>query len=604
MTPERFQQIGEIYDQAVELEPERRSVFLDEMCVDDEELRHEVEALLAAHKSAAGFIEQPAVELAADLFVQKTINIMDGKKIGSYQVLSLIGKGGMGEVYLARDLKLGRKVALKVLPDQFIQDVVRVKMFAREARTASALNHPNIITIFDIGQVDGTHFIATEYIEGQTVRLRLRASEMPMPEIIETAIQTANALAAAHEVGVVHRDIKPENVMIRYDGYIKVLDFGLAKLNEASTTNHGDLPSETKRTVYTLPGAVMGTASYMSPEQIRGETVDGRSDIFSLGVLIYEMAAGKTPFTGATAIEILAATLEREPLPLTQVNRQIPAELERIVAGALRKDREKRYQTMRDLLLDLESLKQQLALKNGGLVPGRPSGNNTVLLRSITGILLFIAILSALFFAKALWPSLAPERATTPKRALTYHLIAERDPKRFPDSRPFRSTGEHIFEAWYQARLMISSDQAGYLYVLNEGPPDKTSNLANYVVLFPDSNTSNWSAAISANHPVQIPQPSEAPDDDWIQWDKERGTEKLWLVWAEHSVPEFEAIKHLANPTEAGAISHPDQIIPIAQYLARHYSNKPEVVKDEEQKQITFKAKGEVLVALVRIEHQ
>ncbi len=600
MTPERFQKAGDLYDQALELEPERRSVFLREACADDEELRREVESLLAAHESAEGFIDQPAVEIAAGLFANQTSGSIEGKKIGNYLALAMLGKGGMGEIYLANDLKLRRKVALKFLSQQFLQDPVRVKMFEREARAASALNHPNIITIFDIGQFEGAHYIATEFIEGQTVRQRLKTSAMPLGEVMDVAVQTASALAAAHEAGIVHRDIKPENVMVRRDGYVKVLDFGLAKLTETRATNRVDLEAVTKGTVYTLPGVVMGTASYMSPEQTRGEIVDSRSDIFSLGVLIYEMVAGEPPFTGATAIEVLAATLEREPLPLTEFNRQTPAELERIVAKALRKDRRKRYQTIRDTLVDLENLKQQLDLESAGIGFLRRSGKKAVLLRSIAVLVMVIAVVSVIFFSRNFRSAVAPEPAAPPERALTYHLIAQRDPQRFPDSQPFRSTGEHIFEAWYQARLMISSDQAGYLYVLNEGPLDPASHLANYVILFPDSETPNWSAAISANHPALIPQTG----DNWILFDKERGTEKFWLVWSERSVPELEAVKHLANPTEAGAISNPDQIIPIAQYLARHYANKPKVLKDEEQKQITFKAKGETLVALIRIEHQ
>ena len=610
MTPERFQKVGEIYDAALELESERRKAFLIEACAGDEELRREVESLLIAHESAGGFIDQPAVEIAAGLLANWKSGPIEGTKIENYQVLSLLGKGGMGEVYLARDLKLGRKVALKVLPKQFTWDPVRVKMFEREARTASALNHPNIITIFDIGQFDGAQFIATEYIEGQTVRQRIKASAMPMRELLDVAIQTAGALAAAHDAGIVHRDIKPENVMLRRDGYVKVLDFGLAKLTETVSMSQSNLDAITTITrggAYTTTGLVMGTVSYMSPEQARGETVDGRSDIFSLGVLIYEMATGKAPFTGATAIEMLAATLEREPLPLTQCNRRIPAELELIVAKSLRKDRERRYQTTRDMLVDLQSLKQQLDFEATGIADSRRSRKKSVLLRSIAlgaALALVIVVAGAIFFSGIFRPSVAPERVVTPERTLTYHLIAQRDPRRFPDSQPFRSIGEHIFEAWYQVRLMISIDQAGYLYVLNEGPPGQADNLANYVLLFPDADTSNWSAAISANRTVQIPQPSERPDDDWIQFDKEKGTEKIWLVWSERSVPELEAVKHQANPKHLGAIEDPDQAVAIAQYLARHYARKPEVVKDEEQKQMTYKAKGEVLVAPVRIEHQ
>src|SRR5574341_1534189 len=430
MTPDRFQKVGDIYDQALELEPEWRDAFLDEVCASDEELRREVESLLAAHERAEGFIDQPAVEVAAGLFADQPSSSIEGKKIGNYQALSLLGKGGMGEVYLANDLKLGRKVALKVLLQQFMQDPVRVKMFKREARAASALNHPNIITIFDIGQSDGAHFIVSEYVEGQTIRQRLKASAMPLREAMDIAVQTADALAAAHEAGIVHRDIKPENVMVRRDGYVKVLDFGLAKLTEPPATNRIDLKeTATKGTVYTLPGVVMGTAAYMSPEQARGEIVDSRSDIFSLGVLIYEMVAGETPFTGATPLEVLAATLEREPLPLTECDRRIPAELERIVAKALRKDRRKRYQTIRDMLVDLESLKQLLDLESAGMGFFRRSGKKAALLWSTAVLVLVLAIAGAVLFSQTFRPTVAPERAAAAERALTYRLIARRDPR-------------------------------------------------------------------------------------------------------------------------------------------------------------------------------
>jgi serine/threonine protein kinase len=386
MTPERFQKIGEIYDAALGLESERRPAFLVEACAGDEELRREVESLLVAHESAGAFIDQPAVEIAAGMLANWKSGLIEGTKIENYQVLSLLGKGGMGEVYLAYDSKLGRKVALKVLLKQFIQDPMRVKMFEREARAASALNHPNIVTIFDIGRFEDAQFIATEYIEGQTLRQRIKASGMPMRELLDVAIQTAGALAAAHDAGIVHRDIKPENVMLRRDGYAKVLDFGLAKLTEPvpmSQIDQDAISTMARGDAYNTAGLVMGTVNYMSPEQARGETVDSRSDVFSLGVLIYEMATGKTPFTGANAIEVLAATLEREPLPLTQCDQRIPAELERIVAKSLRKDREQRYQTIRDMSVDLQSLKQQLDFEATGMAPSRRSNEKSSLLRRL-----------------------------------------------------------------------------------------------------------------------------------------------------------------------------------------------------------------------------
>ncbi len=607
MTPERFQKVGEIFDRAMELADEQVPAWLDEACAGDESLRAEVESLLKAHRSAVGYFDRPVVEIRADLLTNSTQQLaesMEGKEIGTYQILSLLGKGGMGEVYLARDRKLGRKVALKILPKKHLQDAMRVKMFEREARTASALNHPNIITIFEIGRFEDAHYIATEYIEGQTLRQRYAASKLPIGEVIDIATQTAAALAAAHEAGIVHRDIKPENVMIRRDGYVKVLDFGLAKLTESFASKQNLHDAITRGGAHTTSGLVMGTVAYMSPEQARAEAVDARSDVFSLGVLLYEMAAGELPFQGANAIQVLAATLEREPRPLLEHNAQIPAELERIVTKALRKERDRRYQTIRDMLVDLQTLKHDLEFKTAP-IPAAVPAKKTSAKTAVVSLLAVLALLIAgIIISKIIGdPGLSNREIAQPPRSLTYHLVAQRDPKRFPGSRPFQSTGEHIFEAWYQVRLMITSAQAGYLYVVNEGPPDPKNNLPNYVMLFPD-NESKWSAAISAERTVQIPPPIGQPDLEWIQFDEEKGTEKLWLIWSETQVPELEAVKLLANFKDAGAIGNPDQIVPLAQFLTRQSAQKPEVVNDEERKQITFKTAGKTLVALVRIEHQ
>ncbi|HYE66613.1 MAG TPA: protein kinase, partial [Pyrinomonadaceae bacterium] len=279
--------------------------------------------------------------------------------ISHYSILKKLGAGGMGEIYLAQDTRLGRPVALKLLPSAFTKDEDRLRRFEQEARAASALNHPNILTIFEIGQVDGTHYIATEFIDGETLRQRLTGARIKLGEALEIAIQVASALAAAHAAGIVHRDIKPENIMVRNDGYIKVLDFGLAKLTDPLGPTV-DPEAATRALVDTDPGVVMGTACYMSPEQAQGRAVDGRTDIWSLGVVLYEMVTGHAPFEGATKSHLIVSILEKEPPLLAQYVREVPAELERIVSKALRKDREERYQVVKDLALDLKSLKQEL----------------------------------------------------------------------------------------------------------------------------------------------------------------------------------------------------------------------------------------------------
>ncbi len=283
---------------------------------------------------------------------------MIGETLSHYRIISNIGAGGMGEVYLAEDTRLGRKVALKILNADLTKHEDRVRRFEQEARAASALSHPNILTIFDIGTEDSTHFIATEYIDGPTLRSVLARSRMKLGEILDTALQVAAALAAAHAAGIIHRDIKPENIMVRPDGLVKVLDFGLAKLIETQAPS-ADSGALTVARANTDPGTVMGTAAYMSPEQARGQSVDARTDIFSLGVVIYEMIAGRAPFEGETASHVIVSILEKEPAPLTLSSPDAPSELERIVTKALAKDKDERYQTVKDLRIDLKRLKQR-----------------------------------------------------------------------------------------------------------------------------------------------------------------------------------------------------------------------------------------------------
>ena len=275
--------------------------------------------------------------------------------LSHYRILAQLGAGGMGEVYLAEDTNLDRKVALKLLPAQFTQDEDRVRRFVQEAKAASALNHPNIITIYEIGETDGTHYIVTEFIEGETLRRRIEHSRMTTQQALDVSTQIASALSAAHAAGIVHRDIKPENVMIRPDGYVKVLDFGLAKLTEQPSLST-DTSAPTVARVDTHPGMVMGTVSYMSPEQARGQTVDARSDIFSLGVVIYEMLAGRTPFQGGSAADVFVSILEKAPVPLAHISAEVPPELERIVFKCIEKDRERRYASAQELAADLKTL--------------------------------------------------------------------------------------------------------------------------------------------------------------------------------------------------------------------------------------------------------
>src|SRR5213594_655423 len=285
-----------------------------------------------------------------------------GAKLGHYEICSQLGAGGMGEVYLAHDTKLDRKVALKILPSNHAGREL-VRRFMQEARAASALNHPNILTIYEIDDIESAQFIATEFIEGQTLRARMKVAPVKPLEAIDVSIQVASALDAAHCVGIVHRDIKPENIMLRRDGIVKVLDFGIAKLTSPQTGPLTDGDAPTLALVNTQAGMILGTAQYMSPEQARGLEVDARTDIWSLGCVLYEMVAGRQPFLGATAMDVMTSILNREPDSLVTHASERPEELEHIVGRALRKDREERYQTVADLLIDLKELKSELELQ-------------------------------------------------------------------------------------------------------------------------------------------------------------------------------------------------------------------------------------------------
>jgi len=282
-----------------------------------------------------------------------------GTTLGHYEIRSKIGKGGMGEVYLAHDTKLDRRVALKILPPEFAEDRDRMNRFVREARSASALNHPNIITIYEIGEADGTHFIATEYIEGETLQTRVNRESLSLGSTLEIAMQVASALDAAHRAGIVHRDIKPDNVMIRLDGIVKVLDFGIAKLSPTDLSEV-DSESETLVQVETRLGMILGTVAYMSPEQARGQETDARTDLWSFGCVLYEMLTRQKPFQGPTMTDVLANIVYREPASILVYREGTPAELERIVAKAVSKNKDERYQSAKDVFNDLKQLETRL----------------------------------------------------------------------------------------------------------------------------------------------------------------------------------------------------------------------------------------------------
>ncbi len=352
MTPERYQLVGKLYRAAQEIAPEQRAHFLAQACGDDRALKEEIESLLAYNTRSEGFIDRPAIQVTAEMLAAEQVNSLPGRQISHYQILSLLGRGGMGDVYRARDARLGRDVALKVLPIAYASDADRLRRFEQEARSAGRLNHPNVVTVYDVGVDGGAPYIVAELLEGDELRAHLNQGRIPQPRALDYARQMASGLAAAHGKGIVHRDLKPENIFVTTDGRVKILDFGLAKL----TSPISGSSLETNPQPVTTPGVVMGTVGYMSPEQVRGQETDERSDIFALGVILYEMLSGKRTFPGESAVEVMNAILKEDPPDLGETNAKNAPVLERIVRRCLEKKPDQRFQSASDLCFALEAL--------------------------------------------------------------------------------------------------------------------------------------------------------------------------------------------------------------------------------------------------------
>jgi serine/threonine protein kinase len=642
-TPESMQRLEELFHEAVSLAPQERERFMARVRDEDPELLVAIESLIAAHEGPDGLLDAPAYEAAAEWIAEPQAALAAGQVVGHYHVIAPLGKGGMGEVYLASDTRLGRKVALKLLPAALTGNKERLRRFIQEAKTASALNHPNIITIHEIGQANGAHFITTEFIDGQTLRHRLAHARTGWPEMLDVAIQVGGALQAAHAAGIIHRDIKPENIMLRPDGYVKVLDFGLAKLTEQpSHTYPTDSAIDTKVKAYTEAGAVMGTVNYMSPEQARGLKVDARSDIFSVGVVMYEMSAGRMPFAGETAMDTLVSILEKEPPPLDQYAPDVPAEVKRIIGKALRKDREERYQTSKDLLIDLKSLREELAFAQklersqpphsnvraltalavteaaatdqsgasageGAASADRPIGTKANRGRGWLTFALAALVLAGVAIGTAmLWrrsgsspvvsvPASAP--ANLAERSVSYWVTVQKYRGGKPFQEPFRLRDDINFEKDYRIRLHVASDQSGRLYLLNEGPPASGEQTPTFNVLFPSATANSGSALLTADQEIQIPEQS------WFQFDEQQGTEKIWLVWAEREVPELEAVKGFANPKDRGVVGSPALRTAVNEFLRAHSTPAVSVERDEEKKDTRVRANGAILAHVIKLEH-
>lgn len=609
MSPERWQQVSRIFKSAISLDGEARAAYVVDQCGTDASLRSEVEKLLAFHHRAAeeDFIGGRAADDGAVLLIEPEDlkpRLEKDQKLGSYLILDQLGAGGMGEVYLAKDSRLERTVALKVLSPDIAEDKRRMQRFSQEAKVASSLNQPNILTIFEFGEVDGLTFLATEFVDGETLRTYLNRDRLKVAETIDIAVQVLTALEAAHEARIVHRDIKPENVMIRHrDRVVKVLDFGLAKLTEKRTFTQHELDTEAITEFKTTPGVLMGTINYMSPEQARAGAVDERTDIWSVGVMLYEMLTGVTPFGGPTSSHTLVQIIEQEPPPFPK-GTNAPAELQRIVRKAMAKSPDERYQSAKDMAVDLKHLRKQLdqgqvlSTDDTDKADSRPEKKRVVFVALVAMVAATAAI-----FAVSVWrasrerpaaaiPAPSPVVAV-PERRLTYWITVQkfRDGQLKP---PYVIAGEINFEAGDQIRLNVRTPQAGYFYVLNEGPRTGET-VPEFVMLFPTPSANKGSPLLAADQQIQIPQKT------WLRFDAQEGVERLWVVFAKEAVPELESVKGFVNDQSKGFITDMTQNKSIHNLLTTRSTTKPNVEKGETL--TTLKTLGDILVYPIRLEH-
>jgi tRNA A-37 threonylcarbamoyl transferase component Bud32 len=637
MSPERWRQIENIYCDALELDLTARAAFLGQACAGDDELRREVESLIAAHEQAGHFITTPAMDVVARQMAdrhsqddaarraasstnpfnptahdassdtQAVPALLPGTLLGGrYLVEKEIGKGGVGEVYLARDRKLlDTPVVVKVLREQLRDSSHRAwfeQKFKQEIAALSRIDHPGVVRALDVGELDdGRAYFVMQYVPGVSLRTALEPRGMELGRAAYLLRQTGHALTAAHRHGVIHRDLKPENIMLQPAGdeeIVKLIDFGIATVLDDA--NASGITTTT----------VIGTREYMAPEQLMGRP-EAASDIFALGVIAYEMLTGRRPFNPANVAALYEAQRKADFTRPRELRAELPAAAEEAISKALAFDPARRYARAKDFT---DALARTLVGETdppgaGAYAPASsPTPRRMPVWLAVAAMLLIVAGAGAAIWwrvqnrapgvVNALQP---PPTAAPPERQLSYSLTARKDPRRYPQSKPFLLPGEIIFEAGYHVRLNLTSPQDGHLYVINEGPA-RAGTLPDYVILFPEATSG--SAAIPAGRSVQIPPPSARPEDDWFVFDEEEGVEKVWLVWAERPVAELEAVKRRANAQERGVISDPDEIKSVAAYLGRHAATKPEVERDDAHTLTRLKARGETLVGLVRLQHR
>jgi len=642
MNKERANQIEEMYHAALEVAEQEREAFLRQNCGADEDLRREVESLLSFNNVPANFLDNIPESFVAEMFAeQESENSLIDRQIGRYKVERLLGKGGMGEVYLAEDVRLKRPVALKFLSVTNSDNQNLLRRFEQEAFAVSALNHPNILTVYDFITEENMNIIAAEYVEGEPLRDKMNGGKLPLNEVLQIIEQVAFALAAAHNAGIIHRDIKPENIIIRKDGIVKVLDFGLAKLTEQARDS-ANAEVKTKMRSLTISGMIFGTPSYMSPEQVRGQkNINGQTDIWSLGIVLFEMIAGQVPFSGDTNGDRIASILKTDPPVLSRMIADCPPEFESIINKALAKNVRDRYQSMEDFALDIKRFRRRLELEselkrsNAAESPAQKNPKETghsdrdffeastkdlkfsetsvsteereipksrrFPIFLVAGLLGLFSIAGFIFWknsaavvsnANVSEDSNLHNIQTLPERAVSYYLNVQKMRSGKPFEEPFRASGREIFENGYKFRMILESDTDGFLYIFNEGKNE--NGKTEYYLLQPTSPEKN-SALIKAKQEIQTA---------YNVFGGGKGTEIVWMIWTKNENEFIENTKKAAIEDGGGGIVNENNSLRLNEFLLQHNKDDKKIDKESSREVTTVKSTGDFIIHRLELEHK
>ncbi len=543
----QWERIREILESALGLAPHLRAAYLAEACAGDAALRSEVESLIAASERSALLDHAPLASLAPTMTLTATVA---GRTIGNYKVADRIGEGGMGTVFRAVDSRLGRTVALKVI-SHFGGAGDEKRRFFREAKAASALNHPNIVTIYEYDSDREVDYIAMEYIRGATLHALLAEHRLPLRTLLEYAVQAAGAVAAAHAAGIVHRDLKTNNIMVTDAGVVKVLDFGLAK-----QAGGGDAD-------VTQSGARLGTPAYMSPEQAKGEPVDARSDVFSFGIILYEIACERRPFRGADLPSTLYAVVHEVPPPPDRVNPKVSKPLAKVIESCLRKNKEERPQSM-------DSVHDELLAALDQLPTGSPMRREVSRRKIMAG-----AALAAAAIAAGLWlPQLHHQRS------FTWTILAQQMRDGQPLGDEYVASPAGTFHAGWRFRVRVQSPQPGFFYLIDHGPG--ANGAEQLWLLYPRH------AAVAAAPRLVT---------GWSVFDKNSGTDRLWILWSEHPV---DLLLKVLRDSPSGEVRDPSAAKRILDYLTR----LPRASSTSTRDGVQLRAAGDALGIPLELRHQ